>query len=589
MASGDAVQQIKDRLNIIDVISPHTELHKSGRHFVARCPFHQEKSPSFHVSAERGTYHCFGCGVGGDMFSFVQMIDGVDFKEALKTLAAKANVELVPESPQKKSERDELFAVLKAATQFFEIGLSNSVDARAYLERRGVTAETIKKWRIGYAPGPPAAGWRELKTHLGTLNFKPTTMQLAGLIKSSEGGKEPFDVFRDRIMFPMSDQNGKIVAFSGRILAKDSEAPKYVNSPETPLYHKSELLYGYDRAKHGIRNLGFWLIVEGQFDVVMSHQAGYTNTVAVSGTAFTEHHAQLLERLSNKVVLALDADKAGIAAMKRAAELLLKRGIDVKVAAMPDGADPADMVLSDVKSFKTAIGHSVHVIEFLLAHVRKLVSDDRAFKLHAREEIIPFVTLIPNRIDQDHFIGKIAETLGTTKDAVLFEVRRLEEEKKTSSPAVAVTPSSSLAPSAAAPVLRKDNTLQYLLAAITVTAPSVKIILERETRAIVGEEVTETERINAATPIAKLAFQIETFIEKNSERLQLEEWVHKLNQLREIVIKEKIAAARMELHDLSQTGGDMTPVLARVQELQKELQTPPYTTELFAKLSDLQK
>ncbi len=583
MASGDAVQQIKDRLNIIDVISPYAELHKSGRHFVARCPFHSEKSPSFHVSAERGTYHCFGCSVGGDMFSFIQAIDGVDFKEALKILAAKANVELVPESPQKKTERDELLAVLEAATQFFEIGLTNSVDARAYLERRGVTAETIKKWRIGYAPGPPQAGWRELKTHLGTKNFKPTTMQLAGLIKSSEGGKEPFDVFRDRIMFPLSDQNGKIVAFSGRILAKDSEAPKYVNSPETPLYHKSELLYGYDRAKHGIRTLGFWLIVEGQFDVVMSHQAGYTNTVAVSGTAFTEHHAQLLERLSSKVVLALDADKAGIAAMKRAAELLLKRGIDVKVAAMPDGADPADMVLSDVKSFKTAIGHSVHVIEFLLAHLRSTVVDDRTFKLRAREEIIPFVTLIPNRIDQEHFIGKIAEGLSTTKEAVLFEVKRLEDEKKMATPAVAITPNVVVVPAPVVPVLRKDNTLHYILAAMAVAPAHVKTVLERETCAIIGEEVIEAERMNAATPIAKLSFQIETFIEKNSERLQIEEWVYKLNQLREIVIKEKISAARNELNTLSSTGGDTMSVLERVQTLQKELQIPPYTPELFVK------
>ncbi len=582
MASGDAVQQIKDRLNIIDVISPYAELHKSGRHFVARCPFHSEKSPSFHVSAERGTYHCFGCSVGGDMFSFIQMIDGVDFKEALKILAAKANVELVPESPQKKTERDELFAVLEAATQFFEIGLTNSVDAAAYLERRGVTAETIKKWRIGYAPGPPAAGWRELKTHLGTKNFKPTTMQLAGLIKSSEGGKEPFDVFRDRVMFPMSDQNGKIVAFSGRILAKDTEAPKYVNSPETPLYHKSELLYGYDRAKHGIRSLGFWLIVEGQFDVVMSHQAGYTNTVAVSGTAFTEHHAQLLERLSNKVVLALDADKAGIAAMKRAAELLLKRGIDVKVAAMPDGADPADMVLSDVKSFKTAIGHSVHVIEFLLAHLRKTVTDDRAFKLRAREEIIPFVTLIPNRIDQEHFIGKIAEALGTTKDAVHFEVGRIQEEKKSTAPAVVPkAPATSAVVAPAAPVLRKDNTFQYLLAAVTVTVPEVQSILERELTVIVGDEDIKKEQTAAAPAIAKLAFQIESFTEKNSSRLQIEEWVYKLNQLREILIKEKITAARTELNQLAETGGDVAEVLTRVQQLQKELQVPPYTPELF--------
>ena len=583
MASGDAVQQIKDRLNIIDVVSPYVELARAGRHFKGRCPFHQEKSPSFHVSPERGTFHCFGCSVGGDIFTFVEMIEGVDFKEALKILAGKANVELVPENPQKKSERDELFAVIEAATAFYENGLTNSVDARAYLERRGVTAETIKKWRIGYAPGPPAAGWRELKTHLGTLGFKSSVMARAGLIKTSESGKEEFDVFRDRVMFPMAEQNGKIVAFSGRILAKDTEAPKYVNSPETELYHKSELLYGYDRAKHGIRNLGFWLLVEGQFDVVMSHQAGYTNTVAVSGTAFTLHQAQLLERLSTKVVLALDSDKAGIAAMKRAADLLLRRGIDVKVAAMPDGADPADMILADPKSFKTAIGHSVHVIEFLLAHLRKTVEDDRTFKLRAREEIVPFVTLIPNHIDQEHFEQVIANALGTTKDAVHFEVTRIaEESSKTPKVAVPAEQPQVVMPPVNAVAPRKETTLHYLLAAVTVVSPEVAAVMEREMMAIVGADIVASERASASSVLAKLAFPIESFMEQSSPRVQFEEFTHKLNHLREVTLKEKLQIERNLLKAVEQAGGgDTTAIMQRILELQKQLQVAAYTPEVF--------
>ena len=587
MASLDAVQQIKDRLNIIDVVSPYVELVRAGRHFKGRCPFHQEKSPSFHVSPERGTFHCFGCSVGGDIFTFTEMIDGVDFKEALKILAGKANVELVPENPQKKTEREELFAVIEAATAFYEIGLTNSVDARTYLERRGVTAETIKKWRIGYSPGPPAAGWRELKTHLGTLGFKPSVMARAGLIKSSESGKEEFDVFRDRVMFPMAEQNGKIVAFSGRILAKDSEAPKYVNSPETELYHKSELLYGYDRAKHGIRNLGFWLLVEGQFDVVMSHQAGYTNTVAVSGTAFTLHQAQLLERLSTKVVLALDSDKAGIAAMKRAADLLLRRGIDVKVAAMPDGADPADMILADPKSFKAAIGKSTHVIEFLLAHLRKTVEDDRTFKLRAREEIVPFVTLIPNHIDQEHFEKVIADSLGTTKDAVHFEVTRITEEaakvhKMGVGVAVSPKPESVVVAQVVQAAPRKETTLHYLLAAVTVVSPEIAAVIEREMAVIIGTEIVEAERANAGSILAKLAFPIEAFMEQTTARVQAEEFTHRLNHLREVALKEKLLIERNTLKQLEQEGSsDTVLVMQRVLELQKQLQVAAYTPELF--------
>jgi DNA primase len=412
-------------------------------------------------------------------------------------------------------------------------------------------------------------------------------MLRAGLIKGSDSGKEEFDVFRDRVMFPMAEQNGKIVAFSGRILAKDTEAPKYVNSPETELYHKSELLFGYDRAKHGIRNLGFWLIVEGQFDVVMSHQAGYTNTVAVSGTAFTLHHAQLLERLSTKVVLALDSDKAGIAAMKRAADLLLRRGIDVKVAAMPDGADPADMVLADSKAFKTAVGQSTHVIEFLLAHLRKTVEDDRTFKLRAREEIVPFVTLIPNHIDQEHFEKIIADSLGTTKDAVHFEVARIAEEAaKVHKVGVGVGVEQKPALVVAAPsahvVPRKETTLHYLLAAVTVVAPEVASIIEREMIAIVGAEIVEMERASAGSVLSKLAFPIESFMEQSSPRVQIEELTHKLNHLREVTLKEKLLVERNNLKQLEQAGDpDTVVVLQRVLELQKQLQVAAYTPELF--------
>ncbi len=589
MASGDAVQQIKDRLNIIDVISPYAELVKSGRHFVARCPFHSEKTPSLHVSPERGTYHCFGCGVGGDIFSFIQAIDGVEFKDALKTLAEKAGVELVPENPQKKTERDELVAVIEAATTYFENQLPNMVDATAYLERRGVSKETIKKWRIGYAPGPPFASWRELKTHLTNEKFLPSVMSKAGLIKSAEGGKEPFDTFRDRIMFPLRDQAGRVVGFSGRILAKDTEAPKYVNSPETELYHKSELLYGYDMAKQGIRNLGFWIIVEGQFDVVMSHQAGYTNTVAVSGTALTLHHVQLLERLSNKVVLALDSDKAGIAAMKKSADLMLRRGIDVKVAAMPDGADPADMILEDPKSFKTAVGHATHIIEFLLAHLRTTTPDDRAYKLKATAEVIPFITLIPNMVDRDHFEGITATALGTSKDAVHAEVLRvLEAEKR--EPIKNTEQRESTAthkqPEPIATILRKEGTLHYLLAALTVVPLPVKEILEREIKTIVGEEVFGQEGNDGAEHISKLTFQIEQFIEKSSYRLQIEEFTHKLNQLHKLTVEGKIAIERAALREIEAIGeGDTMPVLLRVNELRRQLQAAEYSVSIFPKNS----
>jgi DNA primase len=423
----DAVEQIKSRLNIIDVITPYVPLQKAGKHFKACCPFHQEKTPSFNVSPERGMYHCYGCGAGGDIFTFVQAIEGVDFKEALKILAEKANVELKPVSPEKKSERDRLYEVMEEVTKYYESQLKQNQSAYQYVIDRGVIEATIGAWRIGFAPGPPSAGWTETKDFMRAKGFTDTELIRAGLLKLSDKGKEPYDVFRNRIMFPIFDSNGRVVAFSGRTLEKDVEVPKYVNSPETDLFKKSEILYGYHKAKHGIRQLDFSMIVEGQFDVVMSHQAGYGNTVAVSGTALTAEHVKLLERLSNKVVLALDSDKAGLAAVRKGADLMLRRGLDVKVANLEGGKDPADLVKKDVKEFKKFIGHSVHVIDFLLSKLVADGLDERTTKLRARDEILPYIILLPNYIDQDHFEGRVAETLGTTKDAIHFEVERLRE------------------------------------------------------------------------------------------------------------------------------------------------------------------
>lgn len=426
----DTVQQIKERLSIEEVVAPYVELHKAGKNFKGKSPFTNEKTPSFYVSPDRGMYYCFSSSQGGDIFTFVEKMEGVDFKEALKILAEKAGVELVPEDPKKKTARDRQYEVLERATGFFESYLKKKSAAADYLKGRGITLETVAKWRIGYAPGPPEHGWREGKDYLEAKGFSKEELQKAGLIKGFDTGKEPYDLFRDRIMFPIFDNAGHVVAYSGRALTKDDKAPKYVNSPETELFNKSEILYGYNKAKQGIRSMDFSLCVEGQFDVVLAHQAGYVNTVAVSGTALTAHHVGLLQRLSNRVVLALDADRAGIAAVKRSAELMLGRGMDVKVAQMPDGTDPADMIADNPHTFKEAIGHSVHVIEYLLVILKSQSKDDRTFKLKAREEILPYVVLIPNFIDREHFENLIADQLGTTKDAVHAEVIKLEEQKE---------------------------------------------------------------------------------------------------------------------------------------------------------------
>lgn len=417
------VEEIKERLSILDVIGGYVELKQAGKSYKGKSPFTNEKTPSFYVSPDRGMYYCFSSNQGGDMFTFIEKIEGVDFKGALKILAEKANIELIPEDPKKRDARETQYALLEEATKYFWKALEENNTVKEYIKNRGVSTQTLHTWRIGYAKDE----WRALRSHLKSGGFTDEQMFKAGLIKHADQGKEPYDVFRDRIMFPIFDSSGRVVAFSGRTMKTETGIPKYVNSPETELYVKSEILYGYDKAKNGIRQYDFSLVVEGQFDLVLSHQAGYTNAVAVSGTALTKHHIMLLLRLSKKVVLALDADRAGISAVKRSALPMLLQGMDVKVAYMKDGKDPADMVKNDPQAFKKVIGSAQHVVEFLLQILKESGKDERTYKLRVREEVIPLLVAIDNRIDREHFEGVIAEHIGATKDGIHFEVERIGE------------------------------------------------------------------------------------------------------------------------------------------------------------------
>lgn len=421
-----SVEQIKEKLSILDVVGSYVELHRAGKSYKGKSPFTNEKTPSFYVSPDRGMYYCFSSNQGGDMFTFIQAIEGVDFKGALKILAEKAGVELITESPEKKNERDRAYQILEDATlYFFEQG-RNTPHVKEYLASRGVTAETIHAWRVGFAPD----AWRSLRTHLRENGYTDTEIFSVGLLKDAGSGKEPYDVFRNRVMFPICDPSGRVVAFSGRTLSSDSKSPKYVNSPETELFKKSDIMFGYHLAKNGIRHYDFSLIVEGQFDVVLAHQAGYVNAVAVSGTAFTAHHIELLSRLSSRAVLCLDSDRAGIEATKRAAVPMLERGMDVKVAKMTGGKDPAEIVRDDPAQLKKAIGGALAVILWLLDVLKENAKDERAYKLIARNEVIPLIASIPDAIDREHFEGEVAEAISTTREAVHLEVARVIRDRE---------------------------------------------------------------------------------------------------------------------------------------------------------------
>lgn len=424
------VQQIKDKLNIVEVVGQYVTLKRAGRTYMARCPFHTEKTASFHVSAERGTYKCFGCGEGGDIFSFVEKMEGIDFAAALRQLGEKAGVDIKQNfsaTPQHKEHDERLREVCEEATVFFESTLAARKDVLDYLHSRGAHDQTIKEWRLGFAP----ANWSDASAHLVGRGFSKDDIAEAGLASKSE--KRPgeiYDRFRGRIMFPIFDTTGRVIAFSGRFFEhvpgskEEADPAKYVNSPETPLFKKSKTLYGFDRAKGAIRKADCILLVEGQFDLVLAHQSGLPFTVALSGTALTDEHLSLLSRLSKRLVLALDADQAGVRAGLRSAEMALRAGFDVKVPTFPDGKDPADIARENPELLKAAIRTSSTAVEFFMQALRHDVRDEQAYKRVVESTVLPLIVAMESKIEQEHFIRIVAQKLGVSDSAVAGEVAK---------------------------------------------------------------------------------------------------------------------------------------------------------------------
>ena len=423
-------EQIKDRLSIVDVVGSYIKLEKAGSNFKAKCPFHHEKTPSFFVSPTRNTYYCFGCGEKGDIFSFVERFEGIDFLGALRQLGEKAGVQIEFESRGDKDARNRLYDLLETATAFFESNLKEHARAKEYLKKRGVNDAHIAKFRIGYVKDE----WSSLYDYLKERGYTDEEIERAGLIVKKDGGGY-YDRFRGRIMFPIADSSGRVIAYSGRIFNEGREAAKYINSPETELYNKSKVLYGLDKAKLAIRKANASIVVEGQMDVVMSHFAGYPNTVALSGTALTADQVTQLKRLSNNVVFALDADSAGVASSGRSADMALGAGMDVKVARMPEGVDPADLVKDNPENLKVSVRNAVHIIDFYLEMLSRGEKDKRKLNKKVEETVLPFIARIPSRIDQMHFISEVARRLGLPEDVVRDEVahipvRSIEESKE---------------------------------------------------------------------------------------------------------------------------------------------------------------
>lgn len=422
--------EIKSRLDIVELIQGYIRVHKAGINFKANCPFHSEKTPSFFISPSRQIWHCFGCGKGGDIFKFVMEIEGQEFPEALKMLAERAGVKLKREDPLIRSERNRLYDINEEAAKIFEKNLSLTSAVKTYLEGRGVAEKTVSDFHIGFAP----QSWDFLLKTLVAKGFRRDDIVAAGLALKSQDGSSVYDRFRSRIMFPIADGSGRVVGFSGRIFADPNRKPdakeaaeaKYINSPQTLIYDKSRILYGFDKAKQEIRTKDQVVIVEGQMDCVMSHQAGVKNTVAVSGTAATSQQLnKQLKALCNSIVFTFDEDDAGESATSRALTVAAAEFFDDRyVAIVPKGKDVADVVSEDPQLWGDSVKNPQPFMEYFM---------NRAFKkfgittLDGRKNILnrilPELARVRNPVLVSRWTKVLAEKLDTKEEAIWGNLR----------------------------------------------------------------------------------------------------------------------------------------------------------------------
>lgn len=424
------IDEIKNRLDIVEVIRGYIKLHKAGANYRALCPFHSEKKPSFFISPARQIWHCFGaCDIGGDMFRFVMKVEGVEFGDALRILAQKAGVELKRQDPKLKTERQRLYEISELSCRFFEKQLEESLagkEAKKYLLDRGIKEESIKKWKLGYAPDI----WEGLSNFLVSKNYKREEVEKAGLALKSEKTGNYYDRFRGRIIFPIFDLSSQAIGFGGRIFKQikrpdGQEEAKYINTPATLLYDKSSTLYGLNKAGIEIRKKDVCILVEGYVDAIMANQAGFENVVATSGTALTPYQLKILKRYSDNLLTAFDMDVAGDSATKRGIDLAQTQGFSIKIITMPKKTDPADIISKDPNSWQNFLEKAKSIHDFYFENtLSRFDKDTLEGKKEISKILLPIIKKIPSKIEQTYWVQSLAKTLSVREDDILTELNK---------------------------------------------------------------------------------------------------------------------------------------------------------------------
>jgi len=423
-------ERIRAASDIVEVIGSYLPLKRAGANFVALCPFHKEKTPSFNVNPHRQIFHCFGCHKGGDVFTFVKEFENIDFPEAVRRLADRAKIPIEYEQgggePQARHLKDQLLQIHEQIAQRWQNALTNEASgqvARDYLARRGVPEEAVKLFRLGSAPDL----WDDTVNWAKSKGYEPGLVEKAGLILRKEGTDRYYDRFRGRLMFPICDEQGRVVGFSGRVLSGDEKTAKYVNSPETPIFTKSKVFFGLDKSKRAVLDAGYAVVCEGQLDLIAAFMAGVQNIVAPQGTAFTADHARVLKRYVEEVVLCFDSDEAGQNAAVRSLDHLLASGLAVRVAVVPAPHDPDSFIkASGGAAFKQLIEHAEGFFDYYLNRLRadNDVATDKG-RLAVLRGMAEAVHKTGNSVLIDKYAQKTALRLGVTPDAVRAEFRKL--------------------------------------------------------------------------------------------------------------------------------------------------------------------
>ena len=587
--AGSFADLVKQQADIVRVVGEYVRLKKSGQNFTGLCPFHSEKTPSFAVHPVKQIYHCFGCGAGGDVFKFVMEMDKITFPEAVRAVAEKCGIaiprtrERTPEERRENQQRTSLVELHREAAAFFVQQLNATQEgraAKAYLLDRGLDSEAVARFGIGFAP---SGG--EALLHAFKQRYPEKVLEASGLFSRDQNGKL-FDRFRRRVMFPIANDSGKIVAFGGRALGDD--LPKYLNSPETPIYTKSNILYHLDRAKEALRQRDFAVLVEGYMDAIAVARAGISNVVASCGTSLTEPQVKLLNRFTRRIIVNYDPDTAGQAATERSLAILLEQGAEVRVLALPGGKDPDSFIRSEgAAAYTKLLNEAPPYVDYLISRARKMDMSTAEGKLRAVNFLMPYVQRIPDRILRSEWATRIAQQLRIEEPVLRESMRKAASERRSE---VKARPEL---------VGRVGKPAERRLVQMLIEAEEFRSQLAQEIRTGELHRGLESERILAAlveacaTGIRPDAAELALALEDRDRRLLFEiafesaappTWEEAescLAVLRRRRAEEELSAVQKQIESFAAAagagaGGELRRLLERKQELRRRLDPPAH-------------